>query len=78
VKAENHYTVVVKWSNENGCYVVFLPEWEGLVLQPCTDGKSYEQAAKHGRQVLEMLIKGRREEGKPLPEPQTYEGVSED
>jgi predicted RNase H-like HicB family nuclease len=69
-----HYTVVVKWSTEDKTYVVFLPEWEGLVGQPCTDGKTYKQAAKHGRQVLEMLVKGNKEEGKPLPAPQPYMG----
>ncbi len=71
----NHYTVVIKWSNENGCYVVFLPEWEGLLLMPCTDGKTYAEAAEHAQEVLESMIEEYAEEGKPLPEPQTYEGV---
>lgn len=71
----NHYTVVIKWSNENGCYVVFLPEWEELLLMPCTDGKSYAEAARNAQEVLEMMIEGQLEVGKPLPEPQTYEGV---
>ena len=73
---ENHYTVVVKWSDDYKTDVVFLPEWKGLVAQPVTDGKTYKQAAKHGRQVLEMLVKGRKDDGKSLPEPQTY--ASED
>jgi antitoxin HicB len=71
----NHYTVVIKWSDENGCFVVFLPEWKGLVLQPVTDGATYSEAAEHAHEVLEMPIEGQQEDGKPLPEPQTYEGV---
>jgi predicted RNase H-like HicB family nuclease len=51
-----------------------LPEWEGLVGQPFTDGATYAEAAEHGQEVLEMLIESYQQEGKTLPEPQTYKG----
>jgi antitoxin HicB len=66
------YTVVIKWSDDDQTYVVFLPEWEGLLLMPCTSGKTYEEAARNGQEVLEMMIEGQQEEGKLLPQPQTY------
>jgi predicted RNase H-like HicB family nuclease len=35
------YTIVIQWSYEDQCYVVFLPEFE-YVMQPCTHGDTYE------------------------------------
>lgn len=77
-KSKMRYTMVLQWSDEDKCYVVLLPEWEGLVNQPCTDGKTYKQAAKHGRQVLEMLVDIYQRDGKPLPQPKTYVGLDDD
>ena len=57
--------MVIQWSDEDQLYLVHLPEfsWQKFV----THGKSYEQAARNGREVLEMLIETFQEEGKPLP-----------
>ena len=33
-----------------------------------TSGKTYEEAAKHGQEVIESLIEWYQEQGKPLPE----------
>jgi predicted RNase H-like HicB family nuclease len=64
------YTIVIYWSDEDQCYVVFLPEFED-VMQPCTHGDTYEEALKNAQEVLELLIETTLEEGKPLPEPKT-------
>ena len=40
-------------------------------MQPCTHGPTYEEAAKHGQELLETLIEIYQEDGKTLPEPQT-------
>lgn len=71
-KQKPKYSLLIQWSNEDKCYVVAAPEWEGLVLMPFTDGKTYKQAAKHGQQVLEMLIAIRHRDGQSLPLPKTY------
>lgn len=34
-----------------------------------THGKTYEEAAKNGQEVIEAFIEMLQEEGKPLPEP---------
>ena len=34
-----------------------------------THGDTYEEAAKHGREVIESLIKWHQEKGKILPQP---------
>ncbi len=59
------YSMVIKWSDEDQVYVVNLPEFGGCR----THGTTYEEAAKNGREVLELLIESAQEEGRPLPEP---------
>lgn len=66
------YTIVIQWSDEDQCYVVFLPEFED-VMQPCSHGDTYEEALKNAQEVLELLIESSLEEGEPLPEPKTPE-----
>ena len=64
------YTVVIQWSEEDQLFVVSLPEFTDI-MQPCTHGNSYQEAAKHGQELLEILIDLYQEDGKPLPEPKT-------
>ena len=68
----NHYTITVKWSDADKTYVVFLPEWEDVLLQPCADGKTYSEALAHGEEVLEDMIGTFKAEGRPLPQAKTY------
>jgi predicted RNase H-like HicB family nuclease len=32
------YCILIQWSDEDSCYVVILPDWEDVLLQPVTDG----------------------------------------
>lgn len=66
------YTIKIQWSDEDECFVVFLPEFEN-VMQPCTHGDTYEEAIANAREVLELLIESAREEGQPLPKPQIFQ-----
>jgi antitoxin HicB len=50
------YTVVIQWSEDDRCFVVFLPEFAGRVMQPVTHGDTYEEALSHAQEVLELLI----------------------
>ncbi len=50
------YSMLIEWSEEDQAYLVTLPEWAERVTMPATHGKTYRKAAKHGRQVLELLI----------------------
>jgi antitoxin HicB len=64
----SHYTIIIQWSDEDECYVVSLPEWGEFCH---THGDTYEEAVKNAQEVLEMLVESSREDGTPLPEPQT-------
>ncbi|MEH2355567.1 type II toxin-antitoxin system HicB family antitoxin [Nostoc sp.] len=66
----NKYTIVIQWSEEDYCYVIFLPEFTHI-MQPCTHGETYEDALKNAQEVLEMLIESSLANGEPLPEPKT-------
>ncbi|SKB14333.1 conserved hypothetical protein [Planktothrix sp. PCC 11201] len=60
------YTIIIQWSEEDQCFVVFLPEFEDI-MQPCTHGNSYQDAVNHAEEVIELLIESYQAEGKPLP-----------
>jgi predicted RNase H-like HicB family nuclease len=66
------YSMLIEWSGEDGVFVASLPEWGPYAR---THGATYEDAARAGREVLEMLIENRRAEGRPLPEPRLLAGV---
>jgi predicted RNase H-like HicB family nuclease len=61
--------MVIQWSGQDQAYVVTLPEWGGCH----THGKTYEEAAKNGREVLEMLIKDEAATGGELPSPHEFQ-----
>ncbi len=65
------YSMLIQWSDEDGRFVVFLPEFADLVMQPCTDGHTYEEAAKQGKEAIASLIDWFEAEGKALPQPRT-------
>jgi antitoxin HicB len=69
------YRMVIAWSEEDEAYLVGLPDWEDRVLnwETVTHGFTYEEAARNGQDVLEMLIEGELDEGKELPAARTYQ-----
>ena len=67
------YSMLIQWSDEDRVYIVSLPEWGDLIH---THGDTYEEAARMGNEVLEMLVEAARESGEPLPEPRVFADVS--
>lgn len=70
--AAPRYSIVIEWSAEDHAYVVILPEWAEQYAMPVASGKTYEEAARRGRNALENYIQFALEDGKPLPEPHTF------
>ena len=48
-----HYSMVIEWSNEDQLYIVSLPEWGPGAK---THGVTYEEAARAGHELLETLL----------------------
>ena len=56
------HTIMIQWSEEDGCYVVFLPEFRATLMQPVTHGDTYEDALNNASEVLELLEETSAEE----------------
>jgi antitoxin HicB len=66
------YSMVIEWSEADQTYVVSIPEFAGRVMMPCTDGATYEEAARSGQEVVETFLEIWQEEGKPIPPPRSH------
>ena len=62
----SHYSMLIQWSEEDGVFVVSLPEFGPYAK---THGSTYEEAAHRGAEVLELLIESCTADGQPLPVP---------
>jgi len=70
---QHHYSMEIQWSEADGCFLVTLPEFADLLVQPATHGDTYEEAVKHGQEMIETLVELCQQDGKPLPEPKTLQ-----
>jgi predicted RNase H-like HicB family nuclease len=61
------YTMLIKWSDQDNCYLVGLPDFPGMEWR--THGDSYAEAVTNGVEVLELLLEDYRLAVEPLPEP---------
>ena len=59
------YELIVYWSDEDGAFVVEVPELPGCMA----DGETYEEAVTNARRVIEEWIDTAQELGRPVPEP---------
>ncbi|UXE61822.1 MAG: type II toxin-antitoxin system HicB family antitoxin [Woronichinia naegeliana WA131] len=66
------YSITIQWSEEDNCFVVFLPEFED-VMQPVTHGDTYEEALKNAQEVLELLIESALNNNENLPKPNIFD-----
>jgi antitoxin HicB len=52
----HHYSILIQWSEEDQLYLVTVPEFVGLVMQPCTSGKTYEEAVVNAQDCIETCL----------------------
>lgn len=63
------FSMVIRWSDEDRLYIAHLPEFgEGAL----THGATYEEAARNGKEVLELLVESFIADGNPLPKPEKF------
>ncbi|MFW6170871.1 MAG: type II toxin-antitoxin system HicB family antitoxin [Planctomycetota bacterium] len=60
------YELIIYWSDDDGCFVVEVPELPGCMA----DGETYEQALANVQKVIEAWIETAKELGRPVPEPE--------
>lgn len=59
------YELVIYWSEEDGAFIVEVPELPGCMA----DGATYEQAVANAQRVIAEWIETARELGRPIPQP---------
>ena len=65
----NHkYQITIAWSEENKCYLAYLPDFADKIMQPVTHGDTYQSALQNSLDVMEELILQFQAEGRSLPE----------
>ena len=69
---QQHYSIVIEWSDEDQAYVEILPEWDGRFLMPVASGASYDEALARGVNALEHMIEVASTDGEQLPAPRVF------
>jgi predicted RNase H-like HicB family nuclease len=59
------YELVVYWSEDDGAYIVDVPELPGCMA----DGKTYKEAIQNALVVIEEWMETARELGRSIPKP---------
>jgi len=65
MKEEIKYEMVVYWSDEDGAYVVEVPELPGCMA----DGSTYEEAIDNTLLVVREWMETAKELGREIPKP---------
>ena len=60
------YTVIIEMAENN--YSAYVPDLPGCVAT----GKTREETAQNMREAIAFHLEGLREDGIPIPEPQTF------
>ena len=59
------YEIIVFWSDEDGRFVVEVPELPGCMA----DGETYEQAVQNAQIIISEWIETAKSLGREIPEP---------
>lgn len=59
-----HYSMLIQWSDEDQAYIVSFPEFP----LAHTHGATYDDAARNGQEVLNLLVETYQTQGRMLPE----------
>ena len=52
---KNKYDIIINYDKYDDIYLVTIPVLVGAVRMPCTEGKSWKDAAKSGEEILETF-----------------------
>lgn len=63
------YSLIIQWSEEDRLYLVTIPEFSEIAMQPCTHGKTYEEAILNAQEAIAGYLEYCQEEGIVPPSP---------
>lgn len=59
------YQMIITWSEEDGAFIVSVPELPGCMA----DGKTITEAVENAKEIIAEWIEYAKEDGIPIPEP---------
>ena len=63
-----NYSMVLEWDPRDDIYIATVPELPGCR----THGTTLEEAARNGREAMELWLDSARRWGDPIPEPRYF------
>ena len=63
------YSLFIQWSGEDQLYLVTIPEFSEIAMQPCTYGRTYENAIANAQEAIAGYLEYCQEEGITPPSP---------
>jgi antitoxin HicB len=69
------YSLIIQWSNEDNLYLVTLPDFATIAMQPCTHGKTYQDAIENAQDAIESYLAYCQDENIPIPQPQQLQAA---
>jgi predicted RNase H-like HicB family nuclease len=64
-----NYSILLQWSEADRLYLVTIPEFAELVMQPCTHGSTYQEALANAQDCIETCLEYWQAEGITPPKP---------
>lgn len=65
--ADYKYQMIITWSEEDGAFIVSVPELPGCMA----DGKTITEAVENAKVIIAEWIEYAKEDGIPIPQPQS-------
>jgi antitoxin HicB len=66
---KHQYSLLIQWSDEDQLYLVTLPEFSQIAMQPSTYGHTYEDAVKNAQEAIEGYLAYYEGNGLAIPTP---------
>ncbi len=66
------YRLLIEWSNADQLYLVTIPEFDGRVMQPCTSGKTYEEALDNAQDCIQACLEAWEDAAEDTPQPREF------
>lgn len=63
------YSLVIQWSDADQLYLVTIPEFSEIAMQPCTSGRTYEDAIANAQEAIAGYLEYCQDEGIMPPSP---------
>ena len=59
------YELIIYWSEEDGAFIVDVPELPGCMA----DGRTYQEAVANAEVIIREWLETAKELGRPIPQP---------